>query len=590
MRDTNRENGITLIALVITIIVLIILASIGTYSGISTIQSSKLNKFKQQLEIMQAQVDLLYEECKNSDGTFDIDKINSIGKDLSNLDTQEVSDIFDSFNIDNTDDYRYYDAETLEDLSVSGIDDEYLVSVIDRMVISINGFESDGKLYRNLYEFPDKVKVDGELTRGDVSFSVNVEKVSSGWNVKISNINFSKYVGKGVIQYRKATASDWITLEKDAHEKEYIFNVENWGEYVVRVIDAAGIFSEQEFKVELGGSRFDEDTTITIGDEEVSIPGGSTISKIPGEYENIDEGLVIYIIPDEVKPDWEADENNNGILDVQEKYDQFVWVPVPNPVLDLSGNATALSSGVNIKAEVQKEIDAGRYPMAIKKNGTDYFGIFYEFDEGDGGVKIEPYEYWTPLSEANNREPAYLSDTSFADGSSYNNIQPKLTENLLQQEYNIMVEKVSKQKGFWVGRYETSNMINDNAKDTSNKIRVIKGTTDGINKVDWYRMYAQQKSYRNLTEISSTRTSSMIWGSQWDQIMIWMRGVENEAQNSYYIVNSQTMGNFDINHGLQSGIEETGYYKVKNIYDLAGNIEEWTVEADSTGVRVNRRR
>ena len=33
---------------------------------------------------------------------------------------------------------------------------------------------------------------------------------------------------------------------------------------------------------------------ITIGDEEVSIPGGATISKIPGEYEDVDKGIVIY--------------------------------------------------------------------------------------------------------------------------------------------------------------------------------------------------------------------------------------------------------------------------------------------------------
>ena len=62
---------------------------------------------------------------------------------------------------------------------------------------------------------------------------------------------------------------------------------------------------------------------ITIGDEEVSIPGGATISKIPGEYEDVDKGIVIYIIPKEETPDWEADEDGDGILDVQEKYDHI---------------------------------------------------------------------------------------------------------------------------------------------------------------------------------------------------------------------------------------------------------------------------
>ena len=344
-----------------------------------------------------------------------------------------------------------------------------------------------------------------------------------------------------------------------------------------------------------GGERFDDDTTITIGDDEVSIPGGSTISDIPGEYEDVDDGLVIYIIPKDETPDWDADDNSNGILDVQEKYDQFVWVPVPNPVLDLSSNFNSLDEA-GIKAEVQKEIDVGRYPMAIKKNATDYIGVLYQFTEEGGKVKVElltndvnGYK-WTPLSTAGSREPAYLSENSKADGSSYNNTNPKVSQDLLQQEFNTMVEKVSAQKGFWVGRYETSNMTSNNTQDTTNKIKIVKGATNGINNVTWYRMYAQQKAYRSLTEISETRTSSMIWGSQWDQIMIWMKEVRNETKNSYYIVNASEMGNYGAtNNPVPTGNSEK--YKVKNIYDLAGNVSSWTLEARFTKYyRISRRR
>lgn len=42
----KKEKGITLIALTVTVIILLILASITTYPGISTIKSSKLNKYK----------------------------------------------------------------------------------------------------------------------------------------------------------------------------------------------------------------------------------------------------------------------------------------------------------------------------------------------------------------------------------------------------------------------------------------------------------------------------------------------------------------------------------------------------------------
>ena len=355
--------------------------------------------------------------------------------------------------------------------------------------------------------------------------------------------------------------------------------------------------------IEIGenGKRYDEDTTVTIGDEEVSIPGGATISEIPGEYEDVDEGIVIYIIPKDETPDWGADEDGDGILDVQENYDQFVWVPVPNAVLDLSSEFDTLDED-GIIEKVQEQIDVEKYPMAIKTNETDYIGVLYQFTEEGGKVKVEPLTNdvngytWTPLTTTDCREPEYLSNSSYADGSSYNNTNPKVSQDLLQQEFNTMVNKVSGQKGFWVGRYETSNMTSDNSQDTTNKVKIIRGTTNGINYVNWYRMYAQQKAYRSLTEISDTRTSSMIWGSQWDQIMIWMKEVENKSKNSYYVVNALGMGNYgttDDSDTSKSNPVQTGNsdsYKVKNVFDLAGNVRDWTLEASYTNFRIIRRR
>ena len=357
------------------------------------------------------------------------------------------------------------------------------------------------------------------------------------------------------------------------------------------------------------GKRYDQDTDLTIGDYKITIPGGATISGIPGEYENIDEGVVIYIIPENVTPDWTA-KDEKGVYEVQKEYDQFVWVPVKNAILDLSGNATALASDTSIKAAVQSEIDAGRYPMAIKKDATNYIGVLYQFEdatdeEENHYVKVTPYSGWTPTStDSGRREPDVLTDydnntsylnqingilnTSYSDSTSF--------KTALQTDFNTMVTRVDEKEGFWVGRYETSKMSNSTTTTyaESNKIQVgvKRGTTEGINKVTWYRMYAQQKIYKEkaLTE-SENITSSMIWGSQWDQIMIWMKEVENEAKSSYYVINSLTMGNFGTSDDSDEGLASTGNsenYKVKNVFDLAGNVRDWTLEANNTVLRVFR--
>ena len=347
----------------------------------------------------------------------------------------------------------------------------------------------------------------------------------------------------------------------------------------------------------LAGKYYEEDTDIQVGETPVTIPGGATISGIEGEYENIDDGFVIYITKGEEIEDWNADTNENEIKDVQENYDQFVWVPVKTAyiteteIADQTGstNYEKLQNYITETNEGKTENEQ-IYPMAIQLDDGTYKGILYEFEEEGGVVKVTPLDYTTTKEY---REPAFLTSS---DASSNNNVG--ITEDSLQAEYKAMVEKVNKNKGFWVGRYETSHMVDNNSQDNTNEIKVIKGTTEGINNVNWYRMYAQQKSYSSLgLNSGSTITSSMIWGSQWDQIMIWMKGIENTVNPSngqYYVTNAVGMGNYGVSgeddYDDTSNPAETGCYDVKNIFDLAGNIYDWTLEADYTISRVRRRR
>ena len=292
--------------------------------------------------------------------------------------------------------------------------------------------------------------------------------------------------------------------------------------------------------------------------------------------------------------DWNADEDGNGIKDVQEDYDQFVWVPVETAYITEADIAN--QTGSTNYEKLQNYIAGNKvYPMAIQlSDGVNYKGILYDFEEGTDGVIATPQDYTTTRSY---REPAFLTNSSNGDANTTNN-NVGITQNpdSLQAEFNEMVGKVNTNKGFWVGRYETSKMVSDNTQDTSNKIKVIKGTTEGINNVNWYRMYAQQKSYSNLALTNSASiTSSMIWGSQWDQIMIWMRGIRNESQNSYYVINAVGMGNYrtgddDTNTSAPVATGNREAYNVKNIYDLAGNVYDWSLEAYDIDLRVLRRR
>ena len=344
----------------------------------------------------------------------------------------------------------------------------------------------------------------------------------------------------------------------------------------------------EKVKVTIAGRYYKDETDIMVGENQVTIPAGAQVSGIEGEYESVDDGLVIYFPNSEEEKitDWSDTET------IQKTYDQFVWVPVENAVLDLSNNLTALADDASIKAEVQKEIDAGRYPMAIKKDENTYIGVLYQFSEetieqnGETKkqVKIEPLSDWEPTStDSGIREPdiaidydndeEYLTQLNEILGTQY--ISATEFKNDLQVDFKNMVTRVGENGGFWVGRYETSKMNAD-------KISIIEGTQDGVNNVNWYSMYAKQKKYSNQKSLGIMQ-SSMIWGSQWDQIMIWMKEEENEKKNSYYV----TYGTGD---DTQNGLANTGFFEVKNVFDLAGNLYDWTLETSDTDNRGIRRR
>ena len=106
-------------------------------------------------------------------------------------------------------------------------------------------------------------------------------------------------------------------------------------------------------------------------------------------------------------------------------------------------------------------------------------------------------------------------------------------------------------------------------------------------------MYQAQK---NIYEDTAEAKTHMIWGSQWDQMMIWMKDVPNTSKNvtngkPFYILNSIDMGVYSNNRAQYWDNETdktTGKFEVKNVYDLAGNVYERTMEADDTDHRVLR--
>lgn len=159
------------------------------------------------------------------------------------------------------------------------------------------------------------------------------------------------------------------------------------------------------------------------------------------------------------------------------------------------------------------------------------------------------------------------------------------------EEYNNMMQSVEENHGFYVARYEAG-------KEKINGVDTIvskKGATVWTN-IAWGNsttdigtegavakakgMYVNQGTY--------DITGTLIYGTQWDAIMAWIdpNYKTTTCAEDSFVRNSSGKGNYDSSSLATCGSSDN--YRVKNIYDLAGNAWEWGMETDIIGWRVAR--
>ena len=312
------------------------------------------------------------------------------------------------------------------------------------------------------------------------------------------------------------------------------------------------------------------------------IPAGFTVSKAEGET-TIDGGLVIYLINDKTDEEiknltWTGTELEN----LKKTYDQFVWIPISHEQINNMFICQA-KTGSNGNCNITVENGVAKCTV---HNSTQMAGRLYASNTGENYKKA-----YTEVYTANSglREPDVVTGNSY-DGKSINlgymstvtgdNTSYTSTakfEETLQNDYNEIVASVYNAGGYYVGRYETSNL-----KTTRGEaINVIAGTKSGIAS-NWYYMYAQQKAYAANKGLGDKVKSSMMLGTCHDQMLEFVN-----VAGKYDVTK---VGNVEHNFSSNYNTGNQSTDMSKNIYDLEGNVYEWTTEANDTLYRVGRGR
>ena len=206
------------------------------------------------------------------------------------------------------------------------------------------------------------------------------------------------------------------------------------------------------------------------------------------------------------------------------------------------------------------------------------------------------------------------SDTWYAD----NQNEGWLSETEYKTLKNSMLKSVYENGGFYVGRYEAGiieNRTSESATNSDGKY-TIEGMPVPVTKADAYPYtYVTRTQAQTLASNvnSGTKTSSLMFGVQWDLVLAFMHNKGNIA-DSTLTSNSTTIGNYKNNLWtiknanakystdyvrtftacpnpfkkdadskilLTTGADSS--FSVQNIYDIAGNVYEWTLEKTDRG-------
>ena len=265
------------------------------------------------------------------------------------------------------------------------------------------------------------------------------------------------------------------------------------------------------------------------------------------------------------------DSVKHGLVIKDEKNNEWVWVPVPDVTVmcDTSNTTEYTLCGTTGETAVKTKLYSKSEIISGKTRTTPGTSSGYREPDlvvGSNGTSYDAEEeYYKDILGFSSKEK--MAEAFVAD-------------------YNEMIVSIGKYGGFYIGRYELSESG-------------VKKDQPTLTKTNWYNLY---KKCTELQASDKVKTQ-MIWGCQWDVTMNWL--ISSGAKTSDEVnKNSSTWGNYR-NYNTANNYTEgtTGYeknagslqntgssenWKANNIYDLAGNVEEWTQEASSTGDRASR--
>lgn len=339
-----------------------------------------------------------------------------------------------------------------------------------------------------------------------------------------------------------------------------------------------------------------EPVTVTVGENIASVTEDGV--PIPKGFYYVtgtkNTGVVI--------SDNELDKNNP----TGNEGNQFVWVPVNvNPKLKIEVEAEKLIESIRILSVTgyDETIGVNKYyfKKTINLTDNDAYEVIVKYEDGtEESILREVNIVYATIDEAYGFVKQYaglagksidetiqLLKTSFLENDPTLELNTRIDvmRYFMTEEADLIKEhhvddvseapNVLKYGGFYIGRYEAS--LTQGIKKSVTPTRSI-SYADAKTAIS--NMYANVDKYGVTADLPS--------GAAWDWLGNWL--ISTKAKTSYEIyIDSVEWGNFRVllnnkNYSLKSTGSDSDY-RANNIYDLVGNLKEWTKEVEKKKVK-----